>query len=176
MTSGFRREDVSSFARRRRSSLGRRVLSIALKVRPIYAVASLVSSLRFVVQGDSMSPTLDQGQYLMASRMAYLKGAPLRGDLVVFRHPVQPRKDYIKRIIGLPREHLQVDDGQVWINDIPLEEPYVKGPGTSGHGSRMQWLLDDGEYFVLGDNRSDSQDSRSFGTKAALVNGMVQGS
>ena len=111
-----------------------------------------------------MLPTLPRGQYVMVSRLAYKTSPPSRGDVVVFRHPSQPGEDYIKRIVGLPGEHLRIEREKVVVNGTILVEPYVyRGASCDDDGRNGEWLPDEGEYFVIGDNRSDSQDSRSFG-------------
>ncbi len=87
----------------------------------------------------------------------------LRGSIVAFRHPVSPARVYLKRIVGLPREHILLEGGLVIINGSPLSEPYLL-PGTpSRQRGARQWFTGDDEYFLLGDNRTDSEDSRHFG-------------
>ncbi len=114
---------------------------------------------RFQVRGTSMEPTLHSGQYIIVSKLSYRLSDPQRGDIIVFRPPNAPREDYIKRIIGLPGEHVEIRDGAVWINGYRLEEPYIASPAPYT-GS---WDLGPDEYFVLGDNRGGSSDSHSWG-------------
>ncbi len=109
-----------------------------------------------------MLPILSDGEYLMISRLTYLRTSPERGDIVVFHHPVYANKDYVKRIVGLPREHLRIEDGRVFIDGAPLEEQYLRGGNHRADSYNMEWLMEEGQYFVMGDNRKDSQDSRSF--------------
>jgi signal peptidase I len=118
-----------------------------------------VTTARFRVQGLSMEPTLHDGQYLLISRVSYWFNAPQRGDIVVFRPSTQPEDDFIKRILGLPGENVRIEAGQISIDGVPLEEPYVvdRGPYSG------DWTLGEGEYFVMGDNRVNSNDSRSWG-------------
>ena len=110
-----------------------------------------------------MEPNLARGQYVMISRLAYWLRAPTRGDVVVARAPVQPSREFVKRIIGLPGEHVRIARGQVFIDGRPLEEPYLLNHGPKWGAPFQQWLLDEEEYFVMGDNRASSSDSRSFG-------------
>jgi len=114
------------------------------------------------VDGHSMEPTLHDGQYLMVSKLAYRFGEPQRGDIIVFRSPQEDGKALIKRVVGLPGETVQIVDGQVIIDGVSLVEPYLtQSVGVSGNwGPRS---LGAGEYLALGDNRNNSNDSRSFG-------------
>ncbi len=115
---------------------------------------------RFRVHGFSMEPTLHDGQYIVVSKVVYMIHAPERGDVVVLRTPHNPGGNYfIKRIVGLPGEHIEIQDGKVLVNGMPLEEPYITEPGLySG-----TWILGSDEYFVLGDNRRNSSDSHNWG-------------
>ena len=114
---------------------------------------------RFQVRGSSMEPSLYNGQYLVISRLTYWIHPPQRGDIIVFHPPNNPTDDYIKRVVGLPGERLVIGHGEIKVNGVPLEEPYIDDPPTySG-----EWELEESEYFVLGDNRSNSSDSHSWG-------------
>lgn len=116
----------------------------------------------FRITGDSMLPTFRDGQFLLVDRLTYYFTDPKRGDVIVFRYPRNPAEDFIKRVIGLPGETVNIADGQVYINGIPLVEPYVNGvPTTIYRGQPV--TLDAGEYYVLGDNRRYSSDSRVWG-------------
>lgn len=114
---------------------------------------------RFQVRGSSMEPTLHDGQYLVVSKLTYWIRSPERGDIIVFHPPNNPADDYIKRVVGLPDEQVEIRDGAVWVDGVLLEEPYIANPGLYSN----EWRLGDGEYFVLGDNRSNSSDSHSWG-------------
>jgi signal peptidase I len=115
---------------------------------------------RFQVRGSSMVPTLHDGQYLVISKLIYWIHPPERGDIIVFRPPNNPDEDYIKRVVGLPGEQIKIQNGELWVDNVSFEEPYIANPG---HYSGS-WNLRAGEYFVLGDNRSNSSDSHSWGT------------
>ena len=110
-----------------------------------------------------MQPGLASQQHVLVNRLAYRFTPPHRGDVVVLHDPGLPSSDCIKRIIGLPGEHVQIDKGQVLIDGHPLEEPYVERDKSPGTPFPNQWLLDYDQYLVLGDWRQDSRDSRSFG-------------
>lgn len=119
----------------------------------------------FFVRGASMHPTFESGDYLIINEIGYRFFEPKRGDVVVFRPPQDTtRQFYIKRIIGLPGEIAKVEGGKVWMGKDEgsleeLQEDYIDGitPGSNSV------TLGDGEYFVLGDNRNASSDSRSWG-------------
>ena len=116
-------------------------------------------SVRVRVDGYSMNPTLQNGEYILVNKLAYKLGEPQRGDIVVFVFPIDPHEDLIKRIIGLPGERVSIHNGQVSINDVPLNEPYIAdAPQYDG-----EWVVSEGQLFVLGDNRNASKDSHQWG-------------
>ena len=116
-------------------------------------------SVRVRVDGFSMNPTLQDGEYILVNRLAYKIGNPVRGDIIVFSFPMDPKQDLIKRVIGLPGESISVQDGKVMINGVPLEEPYIAAPPIY-NGT---WEVPKGQLFVLGDNRNESKDSHEWG-------------
>lgn len=125
----------------------------------------------FLVNGASMEPNFYNSDYLLVDEISYRFREPQRGEVVVFKYPGDERFYYIKRIIGLPGEEIQIKDGKVFVfnNDFPngfvLKEPYLSvDTFTSGKGERLK--IEAGEYFVMGDNRNFSFDSRSWGLLA----------
>lgn len=110
----------------------------------------------FRVEGFSMEPTLHTNQYLLVDKVSYLVGSPGRGDIVVFRFPLDPRRDFIKRIVALPGEEVEVRGGRVLINGRPLDEPFLRDRPLYNYPRRT---VPPGQYFVLGDNRNNSHDS-----------------
>ena len=138
----------------------------------------------FRVEGSSMHPTLLPGYYLMVGKLEYFRldtgrlaglipfwqpaqaeqiylvGQPARGDVIVFDYPQDTQRQFVKRIVGEPGDTIAISGGVVSINGARLDEPYLRGPGF-GDLSPVQ--LDEGEYFVLGDNRAGSRDSRHWG-------------
>ena len=138
----------------------------------------------FKVDGTSMYPTLENGEFLVVNKLVYAEinvekvarwvpfmdvgdnpvrhafSAPKRGDIIVLKHPAHPETDLIKRIIGLPGERVEVRDQKVFIDGSVLNEPYIVAPGGP---EELPTLVPEGEYFVMGDNRTASSDSRSFG-------------
>ncbi len=121
----------------------------------------------FLVKGQSMEPAFENGDYLIVDEISYRFRDPQRGEVVVFKYPQNPSQRYIKRIIGLPGETVEIDDGRVIIypenlGGLVLDEssylsPFIFTPGDT------RVILDENEYFVLGDNRAVSSDSRRFG-------------
>jgi signal peptidase I len=107
-----------------------------------------------------MNPTLISGEYVIVNRVSYRLGSPQRGDIIVFHFPRDPREEYIKRVIGLPGDQVEINQGQVYVNGQPLEESYLKVK-TNYSGT---WQVPEGQLFVLGDNRNNSSDSHDWGT------------
>lgn len=117
------------------------------------------------VEGLSMFATLDDNDYLIANKIDYRLHAPQRGDIIILRPPTDNSKDFIKRIIALPGERLLISDGYVYINGHKLDEPYLPEAWTTlnNWGGPDGEVVPPNEYFVMGDNRNRSQDSRIFG-------------
>ena len=115
-------------------------------------------SARVRVDGFSMRPTLQDGEFVLVSRLAYKFSQPARGDIIVFRSTTQ-ELDLIKRVIGLPGDEVRVESGRVIVNEQILEEPYIAAPPSY----TGRWQVPEGYLFVLGDNRNDSSDSHAWG-------------
>jgi signal peptidase I len=127
----------------------------------LFLVINAISA-RVRVDGFSMRPTLEDGQFVLVSRLAYRFGEFDRGDIIVFNSPVDPNEDLIKRVIGLPGDVIKVENGLVYVNGIQLNEPYIAAPPAySG-----TWQVEGNQLFVLGDNRNDSSDSHAWGSVA----------
>jgi signal peptidase I len=119
------------------------------------------------VKGASMDPTFNTGDYIFTSKVTY-KFRPLhRGDVVVFKSPKNPDIEYIKRIIALPNDVIEVRDSEVYVNNTLLSEPYISAKTNLWEGGYLKngepLMIPDGEIFVMGDNRPRSSDSREFG-------------
>lgn len=113
---------------------------------------------RYRIDGSSMNPTLQDGQYLLINNFSYYLNEPDHGDIIVFKHPSSDL-NLIKRVIGVPGDHVEIHDRQVTVNGILLTEPYIQAePTYSG-----DWTVQSDEFFVLGDNRNSSSDSHSWG-------------
>lgn len=141
---------------RQRKGIFREIAEILVLILAIYTLVNL-STARFVVEGSSMEPNFFTDQFVIVSRLAYVIGEPERGDVIVFHYDETTQRDFIKRVVGLPGEHIEAIDGRFYVNGILLDEPYIDNFCT---GCRdKEWYLGDDEYFVLGDNRNSSQDS-----------------
>ena len=141
-----------------------RDVSETLILAVLLFIAINAVSARIRVDGSSMVPTLNNGQFVMVNRLAYNlgefeTGEVGRGDIVVFHYPRDPEQEYIKRIIGLPGDTVEITNGHVYVNGQQLVEPYIAADARN----EGEWAVPDGHVFVLGDNRNNSQDSRSFG-------------
>lgn len=123
----------------------------------------------FVVDGASMDPTFANNQYLIVDELTYHFNEPERGSVLIFRYPKDPSKYFIKRVVGLPEEEVSINKGQVTIinkenpNGMVLNEPYVVFPKED----TSSYKLGKDEYFVMGDNRAGSADSRLWGPMPA---------
>ncbi len=118
----------------------------------------------FLVSGSSMEPNFSNGNYLLVDELSYRFRDPARGEVIVFKYPGDHHSYYIKRIIGLPGERVVIENGKVAIylgeNKLVLNEDYIKLVVTTGHSD---FKLEENQYFVMGDNRNFSYDSRSWG-------------
>jgi signal peptidase I len=124
----------------------------------LFAAINTVSA-RIRVDGASMEPTLETGEFVIVNKLAYLYGKPQIGDVIVFHFPRDPEQEYIKRIIGLPGDQVAIKDGQVTVNGQPLEESYIAATPVY----EATWDVPSDALFVLGDNRNNSSDSHSWG-------------
>ena len=167
--------------------VGREVIEAVLLAVVVFML--LQTTVRnFKVDGSSMDPTLVNGQYLLVNRLVYLRiemdrfssivpfwqaeedsvryaiHPPERGEVIVFefpdRNPSNSKKDFVKRVIGLPGETIEVKDGVPFVDGVVLEEPYLT---TKDHSNGRKVELGAGEYYVMGDNRAHSNDSRRWG-------------
>lgn len=115
------------------------------------------------VEGTSMMPRLENHERIFINKFVYRFEPIHRGDIVVFWYPLDPTKSYIKRVVGLPGETVSIRDGRVFLNSRALKEPYVP-PAYLDHQDFPSTVIDPDHYFVLGDHRESSNDSRVWGT------------
>ena len=129
------------------------VLSVVL-----FALINAVSA-RIRVDGYSMEPTLHSGEFVIVNKLSYWLGSPQRGDVIVFHFPRDPEQEYIKRVIGLPGDKVEVSGGLVRVNGQVIDEPYIAAPPVY----QSSWTVSENSLFVLGDNRNNSSDSHNWG-------------
>jgi len=145
-------------------------LFIDLALAALVVLARLFLFQIVIVKGRSMLSTLKNGQLLWVSMLAYRCHAPRRQDVIICHYPGRKMKNvpflkeyFVKRIVGVPGDIVEVISGQVWVNGAPLAEPYLDPLHTRGRMSRPPVMLGADEYFVMGDNRDNSNDSRRIG-------------
>jgi len=158
------------------SSLGSFLLDILETV--VISLAIFVVFYVFIAQphqvkGDSMLPDFHTGEYILTNKLSFKFSNPKRGDVIVFKYPNAPQYDYIKRIVGLPKEEIELINGVVTVyneenpSGFKLDEPYLsKGTVTMGRSflsENLRYKIPENEYFVMGDNRDKSSDSRQWG-------------
>lgn len=114
------------------------------------------------IESFSMRPNFDEGQFVLVNKLAYRIGEADRGDVVVFHNPNNTQEDYIKRVVGLPGDMVEIRERSVYINGERLDEPYTNS-GTSPQSVSPNIVVSPNHLFVMGDNRDNSRDSRSFG-------------
>ena len=145
--------------------VGVRLLRETLEVGVMTLLAFLLIHLvvqMYRVDGPSMRPTLQNHEYILVNKAQYFVGAPQRGDVIVFAWPLDVSQDFVKRVIGVPGDTVQVDiNGTVTVNGSRINEPYILDHSYSYEPHT--WTLSAGQYFVLGDNRGNSSDSRAWG-------------
>jgi len=133
------------------------ILETVLLSAALFLVINALTA-RVRVDGFSMLPTLEDGNFVLVNRLAYRFGEPQRGDIIVFHFDLT-RQDLIKRVIGLPGDEVRIENGVVYVNGVGLVEDYIAAvPAYNG-----SWVVPSDNFFVLGDNRNDSSDSHSWG-------------
>ncbi|MDY6833618.1 MAG: signal peptidase I [Chloroflexota bacterium] len=134
------------------------VVTLLIVLLIFFGFQVVVQSYR--IDGDSMETSFHDGQYMLVNKLTYRFGSPQRGDVVILQRPENSSAPYIKRVVGMPGEEVEVADGHVYINNELVHEPdYI--PTTTGV---FHQVVPEDEYFVLGDNRPNSSDSRYWGT------------
>lgn len=155
-------------------SIGKKIVNFVLDFLETIVVALSIFVVVYLfliqpheVKGNSMEPNFQNNDYILTDKISYKINVPHRGDVVIFKSPKNPEVDYIKRVIGIPGERVKVQKGKVFVNGKELSEPYLKDATFLFPGSFLQEGIEisvpNDEYFVLGDNRPHSSDSREFG-------------
>ena len=132
------------------------VISILIALALAFFIRQFIVEL-YVVEGPSMRPTLASGERLIVNKFIYSFRSPARGEILVFRYPRDTSKDFIKRVIAVPGDTIRIADSKVFVNNILLKENYILEPTK---GSYPEVTVPAGRYYVLGDNRGNSEDSR----------------
>jgi signal peptidase I len=133
--------------------------TLLLSVFLFLAINAVTERIR--VESISMQPNLFAGDFVIINKLTYQFRDPQRGEIIVFHYPPNPEAiPYIKRVIGLPGDQIHIADGKIYINGQPFSEPYLSNPTHRGG----DWSVPPGALFVMGDNRNNSSDSRSWGT------------
>jgi len=124
----------------------------------------------YTIPSESMYSTLKIGDFLILNRMAYVFGEPDNGDVVIFEYPLEPNKDFIKRVIGTPGDKIKLVDKVVYVNGVAIDEPYKRTNGQMAQPAEIstkdnfeEFTVPEGKYFMMGDNRDNSYDSRFWG-------------
>ncbi len=119
----------------------------------------------FIVDGQSMEPNFQNNDYLITDKVSYRLHTPSRGEVVIFHPPDNPSVNYLKRVIGLPGDTIKISGGDVYVNGKKIKESYINNneKTLSPNSGDVELTLKDKEYFVLGDNRNHSRDSREIG-------------
>jgi signal peptidase I len=137
----------------------REVLETIILAVALFLIINAVTA-RIRVDGNSMEPSFHHGNYVIVNKLAYRWGEISRGDVIVFPSPENHDEDLIKRVIGLPGDRVWVKNGIVYVNEVPLDEPYIQAPMAS---DLREVVVPEGRVYVMGDNRNNSSDSRRWG-------------
>ncbi len=132
------------------------IITIVLAVIIFVGARQMIQT--YEVHQMSMEPNFHEAQRVVVSKAAYFWNEPGRGDVIIFEAPISPGEDFIKRVIGLPGDTVEVKNGKVYVNDIAIEEPYLAAPPAY---TMSIITVPEGMYFVLGDNRNQSNDSHN---------------
>ncbi len=161
-------ENRSSVENSQKNSLFKEIIKTVVIIAIIVVPIRTFVAQPFVVHGSSMYPTLHSGEYLIVDQISYKFREPERGDIIILRYPKNPKVFFVKRIIGLPNETISIKEGLVEIIDkdgkqFEIDENYVSDEKKLKE-NMSSLKLGAEEYFVMGDNRTESSDSRSWGT------------
>ena len=147
------------------SQVGEELFAWAKTLTSAAVYATLIVTFGFQVarvEGQSMAPTLADQDRLIVNKMAYRIGEPRRGDIVMLYYPINPDKSFVKRVIAEEGEDVRIVDGIVYVNDVPMNDDFVPEEFKS-HDDYAPTRIPDGYYFVMGDHRNNSSDSRHWG-------------
>ena len=146
--------------KKRKKSMIRELLETVISAGIIAFIIITFIGQVTVVRGASMEPTLHDRERLIANKISYRFESPGRNEIIIFKPPIGIKRNYIKRIIGIPGDKIEIVDGKIYVNDQALEEPYVK---HRSYENIPPTIIPADSFFVLGDNRPNSSDSRYWG-------------
>jgi signal peptidase I len=147
------------------TAIGREILAWLRTLVSAAVYATLIVTFGFQVarvEGLSMAPTLANQDRLIVNKFAYLIGSPRPGDIVMMYYPSDPDKSFVKRVIAEPGDVVRIEDGRVYVNDVRLADDFV-APDFRSHDDHPPKVVEEGYYYVLGDHRNNSSDSREWG-------------
>ena len=155
---------------KKRNGMGLFLTKIAIATACTALIFNFALSLTRITSG-SMDPTLSPGDVIAGSRLAYAFSSPKRGDVVAFRYPADESQVVIKRIVGLPGETVKIEEGKIYVNgsNEPIDEPYLTDEWTFGNDGYV-FSVPENSYFMLGDSRDVSLDSRFWAEEAVRNN------
>lgn len=163
----FSRDPAAETTAKREGSMVWEILKYTIISLLLVAPFRIFVAQPFIVSGESMSHTFEPQEYLVVDQLTYRRHEPQRGDVVIFKYPLDPSVYFVKRIIGMPGETVRIDHNVVTIQSsttspqVRLDEPYISS--IAQESRPLEVTLESDEYFVLGDNRRDSSDSRIWG-------------
>lgn len=164
-------EETAPNAPAQNVSRGKAILREIVETLILFAVVFAISQTvmgNFIIEQQSAVPNYLPGERILVDKVIYHVTNLHRGDMIVTHSPRDPKTDIFKRVIGLPGEKVEISNNTVTVNGVKLSEPYLApGAQTSRAGGAQIWQLKDDEYFVMGDNRSNSEDSRAWGALPA---------
>ena len=165
----------------KKNSVGKEILSWIVTLGMAVVIAFAIRTLLFEpvrVDGESMCDTLQDGEIMVVTKPEYLFGDPQHGDVVICHYPGRGNTNFVKRVIGIPGDIIEIRDNVVYRNGVALEEPYLN-PLRNDNGFDMApFAVGEGKYFVCGDNRDNSHDSRNYyytGMPEAIDRDMIKG-
>ena len=147
------------------AAIGREIVAWVKTLLSAAVYATLIVTFGFQVarvEGQSMAPTLANQDRLIVNKFTYLVGAPRPGDIVMMLYPKEPDKSFVKRVIAEPGDTVEIKDGRVYVNDVELADDFVD-PDYRSHDDHERLEVQPGYYYVLGDHRNNSSDSREWG-------------
>ncbi|GAB4264089.1 signal peptidase I [Thermincola ferriacetica] len=158
---GFAEGALEHDQKKKGSFFGEILESVAIAVILAFVIRVFLFQ-PFYIPSGSMEPTLQPGDRIIVNKFLYRFKEPARGDIIVFKYPRNPKRDFIKRVIGLPGETVEIRDSVLYINGKKVDQPYL--PKGLRYGSYGPVKVPEGSYFMMGDNRNNSEDSRVWGT------------